>query len=85
MSEIKRAGDAVKDIKRLKARFGAVAEKAATATALADASATKAEAAVSALETESKEFDALLTELGSNFGPVEPEVAPAKPKGLFGK
>lgn len=83
MSEIKKAGDALKDVKRLRARFGAGADRLIGKIASLDAAAAKVEATADSVDTEEKEITALLTELGSNF-PEDEAVAPAK-KGIFGK
>jgi hypothetical protein len=79
MSEIKKAGDAIKDVKRVRARFGSAADRLSQANAALDAAATKTEATAAACEAEEKEITALLGELGSNFGPEDAaEVAPKK-------
>jgi flagellin-like hook-associated protein FlgL len=86
MSEIKKAGDAIKDVKRVRARFGSAADRLLQANAALDAAATKTEATAAECEAEEKEITALLTELGSNFGPDDTaEVAPVKAKSFFAK
>lgn len=78
--------NAVRDLKRAKGAMAAVKDKTATTVAQVDAAVHKMNSANDALSNEAKEAEALLSELGSNFGPEldELEVAPAKKKGVFG-
>lgn len=84
MSEVKTAADALRDVKRLRARFGSAGGKLQQKIGALDAAATKVEATAEQLDAEEKELTALLSEMGSNF-PDEGEVAPEPKKGLFGK
>ena len=77
--------NAVRDLKRVKASMAGVKDKVATSVAIADAAVSKIGAASDALDAEAKEAEALLSELGSNFGPEldELEVAPKPKKGIW--
>jgi peptidoglycan hydrolase CwlO-like protein len=83
MSEVKRAGDALKDVKRIRGRIGAAGDRLMDKIASLDAAASKIEQHADQCETEEKELTALLAEVGSNF-PDDEEAAPPKKKGILG-
>jgi seryl-tRNA synthetase len=83
MSEVKRASDALKDVKRIRGRIGAAGDRLVEKIGALDAAASKVEKHADQCETEEKELTALLSEIGSNFPDLE-EDAPPKKKGLFG-
>lgn len=82
MSEVKDASAVVRDVKRLRARFGSSTGRLQEKISALDAAASKLEATADELDKDEKELTALLSDLGSNFGPELDEVAPKK-KGMW--